>query len=121
LALATAASHGKVWRVGSFFSPPLQTEPAIRNREQVSSANLRKPEYIAPSEIRAAILAVVHVNLGITPDETTREVAQLFGFKSTGGAIRNTISAEMERAAAEGLIELRNGKLYPVQTADSTG
>ncbi len=111
-ALRVARHERNVVQDGDFFSSPGQLEPPVRNRESAQSPNLRKPEYLPPAEIRAAVMAVARVHLGVTHDEAIVETARLFGFKSTSSQLRNVIAREMDQLIQARSLEQRNGKLY---------
>ncbi len=104
---------GKLRKEGEFVSHRT-SEVKIRFRQDVQSSNLKKPELLPPSEIAAAIVAIVQVNLGIEPDDLAREAALLFGFKSTSAKLKSTIQNVIDQLVAEGKIESRNGRLYAV-------
>jgi very-short-patch-repair endonuclease len=54
----------------------------IRNRENVSLPDLRKPERIAPSELRAAILAVIEHGHGATQKKSRRQLPEFLDSKT---------------------------------------
>jgi len=110
-AIDEAAFHNRIVQEGSFFRVAGQSSISIRNREGVTSANLRKPDYLPPSEVREAITAVVRVNLGISFDEAAREVAQLFGLRATS-ALKQVIRDELDGLLSQQVVEQRNDKLY---------
>ncbi len=60
----------------------------IRNRENVASPSLRRPDALPPSEIRAAIVALIGSHFGASKREIPMAVAHMFGFKSTSGPLR---------------------------------
>ncbi|MEW4530630.1 DUF3320 domain-containing protein [Maioricimonas sp. JC845] len=111
-ALAIAVHNGALTQTGLFFQPSGQKKVPIRNREDVASRNLRKPDFLPPVEIRTAIEAVVEEHLGVAEDELTREVAKLFGFRSVSSALRQILEDEMQLLVRDGRIERRNSKLY---------
>src|SRR5262249_52399674 len=55
----------------------------VRDRANVTSPTLRKPEYLPQAEVEAAILSVLRASFGATAKELPAAVARLFGFKST--------------------------------------
>ena len=101
---------------GLFFCPPSQSDVPIRNRENVQSSNLRKPDYLPPAEIRQALAALVRVHLGMTSDQAATEVARLFGFRSTSAQIKQIIQDEVGFLLEQNILEQRNGKLYVGET-----
>lgn len=91
----------------------------VRNREAVSSANLRKPEMLPPAELRAAILAVIDAGHGATKLEIPSAVARMLGFKSTGSQLRAVIEAQRSKLLRQGAIEELNGMLNRVEKRDA--
>jgi len=83
----------------------------VRSRENVSSASLRKPEMLPPSEIHAAILALLDLHHGATAEEIPVAVARIFGFKATSGALRETILSQLAALQKSGVVEMKNGLL----------
>jgi very-short-patch-repair endonuclease len=86
-------------RHDDFLSTPDQVI-RIRDRSEVSSSSLRKPELIPPSEIRVAILEMVRTHFGVARDEVIPEIARLFGFRSTSPALRDRIDSQIEALLA---------------------
>jgi hypothetical protein len=81
----------------------------IRNRENVSSPDLRKPERIAPSELGAAILAVIELGHGATQKEIPTAVARILGFKNTSAQLRNAIESQISKLDRQNTIVESNG------------
>jgi hypothetical protein len=84
---------------------------AIRNRENVRSPSLRKPEMLPPVEIQAAILALLKAHHGATREEIPTAIARIFGFKATSSALRETILGQLTALRKSGAVELHNGLL----------
>ncbi len=61
-----------LWRIG-------MVEPTVRDRGALAASS-RKIEFIAPEEIRTAILKAVEASCGMRPDEAPGVVCRLFGF-----------------------------------------
>ena len=110
-AIDEAALYNRIVQEGLFFCVADHSSISIRNRERVTSANLRKPDYLPPSEVCEAIKAVVRINLGMSFDEAAREVAQLFGLRATS-ALKQVIRVELDGLLAQQILEQRNDKLY---------
>ena len=115
-ALTEAVYRNQIVQHGLFFCPTSQSDVPIRNRENVQSSNLRKPDYLPPAEIRQALAALVRVHLGMTSDEAATEVARLFGFRSTSAQIKQIIQDEVGFLLEQNILEQRNGKLYVGET-----
>jgi len=84
----------------------------IRDRSTVESTEIRKPEYLSPTEVEAAIRAVVAVCVGIETDKLTSEASKLFGFKSTGRKLKEIFSRQVKKLCSQGKLVERQGKLY---------
>jgi very-short-patch-repair endonuclease len=84
---------------------------AVRNRENVRSPSLRKPEMLPPAEIQAAILALLTAHHGATREEIPTAVARIFGFRATSSALRETILGQLTALRKSGAVELHNGLL----------
>jgi len=77
----------------------------------VKSPNLRRPEFLPPAEIRAAVLRLIDTHHGAAECEITTAVARLFGFKSTGGQLRHVIDRQVAKLRRQGLIAEQDGML----------
>ncbi len=93
----------------------LQAAPTlVRSRESVSSVSLRKPEMLPPSELRAAILAVIDAGRGAKMLEIPTAVARMLGFKSTGTQLRAVIALQQNKLLQQGAIKEVNELLQRV-------
>jgi very-short-patch-repair endonuclease len=99
---------GKCRREEEFLSIP-GAPLVVRNRENVQSANLRKPDLLPPEEIRAAILALIDTHHGAGGEQIPVAVARIFGFKSTSGPLREVIAAQTDKLRRQGVIEEADG------------
>lgn len=68
----------------------------VRDRSEVQSDTLRRPEMLPPSEIESAITDIVEKNFGASPDEIILAVSRAFGFKATSGQLREVIQARID-------------------------
>lgn len=93
-----------------FYSKP-DIPIKVRNRVAVSSSGLKKPEHIAPKEIREAIIRLIEVNFGAQHDQIIVETVKLFGFKATGSQLKTLVQNEIEAAISEGLITRKDDQL----------
>ena len=82
-----------------------------RNREGVSSSSLRKPEFLPPTEVSAAILILVEAGHGARPNELLNAVARFLGFSTTGATLRIVIEDQVDRLLAENTLVLADGWL----------
>ncbi len=67
----------------------------VRDRGKVESSNLRKPEMLPPSEIRAGLMKIVQTHFAVTRDEAIVETGRLFGSRSTSAQLRERIDAQI--------------------------
>lgn len=96
-------SKGEVVQEGAFLVNQ-KSAVILRNRQNVQSAGLRKPEMLPPQEIASGIKLVVKNNLGATDDEIVTSISRMFGFKATSSTLRKVISDVIETL-------LQNGEL----------
>lgn len=68
----------------------------VRNRAQVVSPTLRKPDYLPSAEIRAAILSILEASHGASRKEIPSAVARLLGFQATSAQLRSAIISQIE-------------------------
>ncbi len=87
----------------------------VRSRDGVRSANLRKPDFLPPSEIRAAILAIAAAVHGVNRAELPTAVARVLGFKTTPASLRVLVERQCSRLETDGLLTGQNGFLLPGQ------
>jgi hypothetical protein len=95
--------HGFLWIPGAL--------PTVRNRADVQSAGLRKPDMLPPTELRAAILQVVRANFGATPDQVVQSVSRSLGFKATSAQLKAVIDEAIALGIEEQDILLQNDLL----------
>ncbi|SCY65226.1 DUF3320 domain-containing protein [Microvirga guangxiensis] len=114
-----AVSRGQIERSGPFLIFP-QAETRLRDRRNVMSLGLRKPEMIPPGEIAIGVVQVVTTNLGATDDEVALSVSRLLGFKATSAQLRGVISQVVDGLLAEGRL-IRDGAMLTVGASASDG
>ncbi len=78
-----AAASNRLEVNDSFCKLPGATVEAIRTRDSVRSAALRRPDMLPSEEVAFAVRAVINASFGAQHDEVFTVVARLFGFKST--------------------------------------
>jgi very-short-patch-repair endonuclease len=88
-------------------------EIRIRNRSNVGSSTLRKPEYLPPSEISEAICAVLRDSFGGSRDEIPSAVAKAFGFGMLSGQLRDLLLNHLDLLQKRELVRL-SGEIYRV-------
>lgn len=90
-AIRIATDGGKVVLINDFLSID-GFEVKIRNRQNVLSQTLRKPENISYTEISVGITVTISKSFGATHDETVTEVSRMLGFKSTSSVLKQKIN-----------------------------
>jgi very-short-patch-repair endonuclease len=103
--LRSAERRGLVARDGDFFQSVAGNGPTIRDRSNVLSQSLRKPEMLPPAEIREAAVQLIRGHFGVSAEEVVIQVSRLLGFQSTSAQLRALIQAELDRLILEGLLE----------------
>nr|WP_157872516.1 DUF3320 domain-containing protein [Bradyrhizobium sp. ORS 278] len=115
-ALNAAVAKGQI-AGGPFYSVPGQAI-VVRNREDVQSTTLRKPEMLPPEEIKAAIMQVIEQNFGAEEDQLIQAVARLFGFGSTSAQLREAVQGSLAHLLQSGRLR-REGELLTKPEASS--
>lgn len=96
LALTSLVKRRDLMEQDGFYWPFDQLEFQVRDRENVSSSTLKKPELLPPKEIQAGVVRFVDRHVGATIDECTRGVSRELGFRSTGQQLRQIIEKQIE-------------------------
>jgi hypothetical protein len=78
----------------------------------VTSANLKRPDMIPPSELRQAIERLVAEHVGIQRDQLPLAVAKVLGFKATSAKLKDVIEKILARMLEENTLILRDEKLF---------
>lgn len=82
---------------------------SVRNRENVISPDLRKPEMIPHAELRVAILAVIDAGHGAARKEIPIAVARMLGFRNTSAQLRYAIESQIFKLVRQNTIVEING------------
>ena len=107
-AIRAAEQEGEI-AGGPFYSLPGR-EVLVRDRSEVESNGLRKPEYLPPDEIKLAIMKIVSENFGAEQGQLVQVVARLFGFGSTSAQLREVVESALADIVKLGELRL-DGKL----------
>ncbi|MEL0211629.1 MAG: DUF3320 domain-containing protein, partial [Novosphingobium sp.] len=91
---AFAMRQGRV-EGGPFYCKPEQPI-VVRDRSQVQSASLRKPDMLPPSEIDQAAIAIVKANFGASRTELLQALSRAFGFQSTSSQLRGVFGGRID-------------------------
>ena len=79
----------------------------VRDRSEVESLSLRRPDYLPPQEVDSAVRMTITENLGAKLDELVVCVSRKFGFRSTGSQLREVIARRVDRMLQSGMLEQR--------------
>lgn len=88
--VVAAIAGGTVVREGDFLAVPGQPVVA-RDRSDVVSGGLHKPEMLPPRELETAVLQVVQSSLGARTDEVIAAVLRMLGFRSSSVQVRQLV------------------------------
>src|SRR6267154_1073887 len=103
---------------GPFYLVPGQAV-VVRNRSDVESNTLRKPEILPPEEVRVAIAEVVEENYGAERDQLVQAVARLFGFGSASAQLREVVETALTDLLDAGRLRLE-GRLVTRAQLETT-
>ena len=99
-----------------FLWAPTMQQPPVRNRSELPAAS-RKLEFVAPEEVRRAILIVVEESYGIVPTEVPSAVCRLFGFARVTDEMSAAVEPHRDALLREGYLSLQGVNLVPVSLA----
>ncbi len=102
-----AASLGKI-EGGPFYCRPGQSI-IVRNRADVASISLRKPDMLPPEEIDTALLKIVGDNFGAAQDELIHAASRAFGFASTSAQLRSVFDDRISHLLAADKLKSKDG------------
>jgi very-short-patch-repair endonuclease/KaiC/GvpD/RAD55 family RecA-like ATPase len=109
-AVKVGAGAGMFACRGEFLWEPAMKQPLVRDRSDLPAAS-RKFEFVAPDEIRLAILMVIEDSYGIVPDEVPSAVCRLFGFARSTDDMITAIVPHRDEMLREGILALRGVNL----------
>ena len=103
-------ADGAITAEADFLDLPGRTV-RVRDRSAASSANLRRPDCLPPTEVRQAIKQALQSSLGGQRDELPAAVARMLGLNAVTASVRELILAQLD--ALHHSAEVRfNGTLY---------
>jgi hypothetical protein len=109
-AVKLGANEGLFACRGEFLWDLAMKAPPVRDRSDLPAAS-RKLEFIAPEEIRLAIVMVVEDAYGIAPEEVPSAVCRLFGFARSTDEMIAAITPHRDEMLREGKLSLRGVNL----------
>lgn len=111
-ALALVVRKAIVTREGAFYWPAGQSGFPVRNRADVASPTLRKPEMLPPREIQAALLAIIRSQHGATADDAIVEASRLLGYGATSQQLKAVLGEQVTALVSAQRLFERNCMLY---------
>lgn len=90
---------------------PQQQSFVLRNREQVNSSTLKKPELLPPVELRAGILKFVTEHVSASSDECSKAISRQLGFKQTSQQLRQVIETQINWLIRNGNLSMTDSRL----------
>jgi very-short-patch-repair endonuclease len=93
-----------------FLWGPAMKQPPVRDRSELPAAS-RKLEFVAPEEIRRAILIVVEESYGIIPAEVPNAVCRLFGFSRVTDEMTAAVEPHRDALIREGYLVVQGVNL----------
>jgi len=90
-------------------------EVRVRDRSEVGSSTLRRPDYLPPQEIDVAVLSIVNANLGASVAELVLQVSRQLGYRSTSAQLRAVIEDRIDGLVRLGKAKSDNGLVCPVR------
>ena len=109
-------SSGLFVRREEFLWAPTMQQPLIRDRSELPATS-RKLEFVAPEEIRRAVLMVVEQSFGIVSIEVPTAVCRLFGFARVTDDMIAVVEPHRDTLLREGTLALRGVNLVLVESA----
>jgi hypothetical protein len=113
-AINAAEKQRMVKSQGDFIAKP-GAVAVLRDRSNVASPSLRKPEMLAPDELVAGLVAFVGESLGATVEEIVHGLSRQIGFKSTSAQLRQVIE-DAAAKAVKAKVVVRDQELIRLPT-----
>ena len=117
-AIAVSVHDRRLESQGQFLCVP-GLKAQLRDRSNVLSAGLRRPDMLPPQELREGVLCVVRANLGGTRDEIALSVSRLMGFKATSTQLREVVLSVVSALIQENLL-IQRGDLVLMNESGAT-
>jgi hypothetical protein len=92
--------------LGGFLWKDESRDPIVRDRSDFPT-QLKKLEYVAPEEIRAAIVQSVGDSFGLVAQDVATSACRLLGFARVSEDMRMTVDKQRDELIKEGRLALR--------------
>ncbi len=109
-AVQLGVSRGLFIKRGEFLWGLAMQQPPVRDRSGLPGAS-RRLEFVAPEELRRAILIVVQESYGIVPAEVPNAVCRLFGFSRVTDDMSAAVEPHRDALLREGYLALQGVNL----------
>ncbi|MGO9012863.1 MAG: DUF3320 domain-containing protein [Bryobacteraceae bacterium] len=109
-AVRVGVSRGLFKKRKDFLWDPAMSQPTVRDRSDLPAAS-RKLEFVAPEEIRGAILMVVEQSCGMDPAEVSNAVCRLFGFSRVTDEMNAAVEPHRDALLREGYLAIQGVSL----------
>jgi very-short-patch-repair endonuclease len=122
-AIRLGVSRGLFAKRQGFLWEPAMKEPPVRDRSELPAGS-RKLEFVAPEEIRRAILIVVEAGCGIVPEGVPNAVCRLLGFSRVTDEMNLEVRPHRDALIREGYLAVEGVNLIlaePARGADADG
>ena len=103
-AARSLVGSGRAEQEGGFFLHS-ESQLKVRDRSDVNSPSLRKPDYLPPTEIDAAILDLAERNHGLVETEVAKTVSDALGFSALSQKLRARIEPRIAHLVESGKME----------------
>ena len=98
---------------GEFLWKSTMQDPPVRDRSDLPAAS-RKFEFIAPEEIKRAIVGLTQDSHGIAPPEVASAVCRVLGFARVTEEMTELVEKHRDELLREGCLALQGANLVPV-------
>jgi very-short-patch-repair endonuclease len=109
-AVRLGVARGLFVQRGEFLWSPAVQQPPVRDRSELPTAS-RKLEFVAPEEIRRAILMVVEESCGIVPAEVPGAVCRVLGFARVTDDMSGAVEPNRDALLRESYLALEGVNL----------
>ncbi|MGO4551235.1 DUF3320 domain-containing protein [Lysobacter sp. 2RAF19] len=113
--IARALGQRRIERSHEDFLALPQQVISVRDRSGVFSTTLRRPDYLPPQELDAAIVDIVNANHGATVPELVLHVSRQLGYKSTSVQLRSVIEDRVDAVVRAAKVRFENNMIVPLQ------
>ncbi len=106
-AVDVSLRQGRIVSQDNFLSMP-GGEVTVRDRGEVESPTLRRPDMLPPAEIEKALIDVVSGNFGATEEQALQHVSRALGFKATSAQLREALLSVLNKSLETGILVRRD-------------